>query len=82
MRIANQECQLILVFHLAVNSQDLIKTNCLKDIKLTGDVKAVASTNIETKNDVAPILIKKEDKDKINHNTNFIRLMENMKNYY
>ena len=66
---------------LKINFDDDFIEN-LKKIKLTGDVKAVASTNIETKNDVAPILIKKEDKDKINHNTNFIRLMENMKNYY
>ena len=78
------------------NPQDNLKNMCkilninfnynfrenLKNIKLTGDVKAVASTNIKIKNDVAPILIKKEDEDKINRNTNFIRLMENMKNYY
>ncbi len=54
----------------------------LNKIKLTGDGKALASTNIQIKNDVAPILIKQEDKDKINRNANFVRLMENLKNYY
>ena len=66
---------------LKINFNDNFREN-LKNIKLTGDVKAVASTNIKIKSDVAPILIKKEDEDKINRNTNFIRLMENMKNYY
>ena len=43
---------------LKINFDDDFIEN-LKKIKLTGDVKAVASTNIETKNDVSPILIKK-----------------------
>ena len=44
--------------------------------------KAIASIDIKINNDTASTLIKKEDKNKINNNANFIRLMENMKNYY
>ena len=66
---------------LKINFNDNFSDN-LNKIKLTGDGKALASTNIQIKDDVASILIKKEDKDKINHNANFVRLMENIKNYY
>ena len=66
---------------LEINFNENFREN-LKNIKLSGDIKAVASTNIKIKNDVAPILINKEDEDKINSNTNFIRLMKSMKNYY
>ena len=66
---------------LRINFNDNFSDN-LNKIKLTGDGKALASTNIQIKDDVAPILIKKEDKDKINHNANFVRLMENIKKYY
>ena len=66
---------------LKIDFNDNFSDN-LNNIELTGDPKALASTNIQTKDDVAPILIKKEDKDKINHNANFVRLMENIKNYY
>ncbi len=66
---------------LRINFNDNFSDN-LNKIKLTGDGKALVSTNVQIKDDVAPILIKKEDKDKINHNANFVRLMENIKNYY
>ena len=66
---------------LKINFDENFREN-LKNVKLSGDIKAVDSTNIKIKNDVAPILIKKEDEYKINSNANFKRLMENMKNYY
>ena len=66
---------------LKINFNDNFKNN-LKNIKLTGDDKAIASTDIKIKSDAAPTLIKKEDEIKINSNINFIRLMENMKKYY
>ena len=66
---------------LKINFNENFREN-LKNVKLSGDIKAVASTNIKIKNNVAPILIEKEDQDKINRNANFIRLMKNMKNYY
>ena len=66
---------------LKINFNNNFKDN-LKNIKLTGDDKAIASIDIKINNDTASTLIKKEDKNKINNNANFIRLMENMKNYY
>ena len=66
---------------LKINFNNNFKDN-LKNIKLTGDDKAIASTDIKINNDTASTLIKKEDKNKINNNAIFIRLMENMKNYY
>ena len=66
---------------LKISFNNNFKDN-LKNIKLTGDDKAIASIDIKINNDTASTLIKKEDKNKINNNANFIRLMENMKNYY
>ena len=66
---------------LKINFNYKFKEN-LNNIKLTGDDKAIASTDIKIKSDAAPTLIKKDDEIKINRNINFIGLMENMKKYY
>ena len=66
---------------IKINFNDNFREN-LNKIKLTGDGKAINSTNIFIKKSIASTLIKKDDQDKINGNTNFIRLMENIKNYY
>ena len=66
---------------LKINFNDNFREN-LNKIKLTGDSKAINSTNVFTKKSIASTLIKKDDQNKINSNPNFIRLMENIKNYY
>jgi len=54
----------------------------LKNIKLTGDSKAINSIEIYNKKNVAQNLIKKEDKDKIYNHVGFIKLMHDLKDYY
>ena len=57
--------------------------NRLKDINLTGDPNAKISTKIHYKNNISKKkLIKEDDLDKIKNHTDFIRLMQDLKNYY
>ena len=54
----------------------------LKNVRLTGDNKAINSMEIYNKKNVAQNLIKKEDKDKIYNHVEFIKLMHDLRDYY
>ena len=54
----------------------------LKDVNITGDKKAINSTMIEKKENIAQNFFNKEDKNRINNNPNFIKLMKSLNGYY
>lgn len=54
----------------------------LKDINITGDVKAVTSTKIEKRENIAQNVFNKEEKNKIYNHPNFIKLMKSLNGYY
>ena len=54
----------------------------LKDINLTGDPTAKNSLKIQNKDNIAEKLFKKDELDKINKNSEFLNLMQDLKDYY
>ena len=54
----------------------------LKYINISGDKKAISSTKIEKKENIAQSMIQDEDKDKINKQERFIKLMKSLNGYY
>jgi hypothetical protein len=54
----------------------------LKNIKLTGDSKAKNSINIQNKENVAERFLKKDDLEKIKRNSEYMNLMQDLKDYY
>ena len=57
--------------------------NKLKDVNLTGDINAVSSVNIHNKDSLAKKkLTEDEIKNQIENRPDFIKLMEDLKNYY
>ena len=54
----------------------------LKDINLTGDPTAKNSLKIQNKDNIAEKLFKKDDLDKIKKSSEFINLMQDLKDYY
>ena len=57
--------------------------NKIKDVNLTGDVDAINSTNIHTKDSITKKkLVKEDDLNKIRNHDDFISLMNDLKGYY
>ena len=57
--------------------------NKIKDVNLTGDVDAINSINIHTKDSISKKkLVKKDDLNKIRNHADFISLMNDLKGYY
>ena len=57
--------------------------NKLKDVNLTGDVNAINSIDIHTKDSITKTkLVNEDDLNKIKNHADFISLMKDLKGYY
>tara|TARA_B100000886_G_scaffold331619_1_gene283341 strand:- start:740 stop:1540 length:801 start_codon:yes stop_codon:yes gene_type:complete len=80
----------------SLNTENILKEMCkildinfdkdylskLNDINITGDKKAINSRMIKKKENIAQNFFNKEDKNRINNNLNFIKLMKSLNGYY